>query len=55
MSASPTPRFFLVLRHELRLLLREHVLWLAGGLFLLLVAYAMFNGCLLYTSPSPRD
>ncbi len=49
MSASPTPRFFLVLRHELRLLLREHVLWLAGGLFLLLVAYAMFNGLLQTT------
>lgn len=42
-------RFGMVLRHELRLLTRERALWLCGLLFLLLVAYAVFNG-LLQTS-----
>ena len=42
-------RFGMVLRHELRLLIRERTLWLCGLLFLLLVGYAVFNG-LLQTS-----
>jgi len=37
-------RFGLVAAHELRLLAREKMLWLAVGLFLLLVMYAVFNG-----------
>jgi len=37
-------RFLLVAAHELRLLAREKMLWLAVGLFTLLVAYAVFNG-----------
>ena len=28
---------------------------LVGGLYLLYLTYTHFRGCLLYTSPSPRD
>ena len=44
MHARQSRRYALVLRHELRLLTRERALWLCGLLFLLLVAYAVFNG-----------
>lgn len=44
MHARQSRRYTLVLRHELRLLTRERALWLCGLLFLLLVAYAVFNG-----------
>jgi len=43
-SASQARRFLLVAAHELRLLAREKMLWLALGLFALLVAYAVVNG-----------
>lgn len=46
MNPSQSPRFRLVAVQELRLLLRERSLWLVGGLFLLLVGYALFNGVL---------
>jgi len=39
-------RFGMVLRHELRLMKREHALWVCGVLFLLVVGYAVFNGVL---------
>jgi ABC-2 type transport system permease protein len=45
-NPSPFQRFRLVARQELRLLARDRSLWLVGGLFLLLVAYALFNGML---------
>lgn len=48
-NASQFQRFRMVARQELRLLLRERSLWLVGGLFLLLVAYALFNGMLQTT------
>lgn len=44
MHPSQSNRLWLVARQELKLLLRERSLWLVGGLFLLLVAYALFNG-----------
>ncbi|CAB3646686.1 ABC transporter permease subunit [Achromobacter pestifer] len=46
MHASQFHRFRLVVRHELRLMIKERLLWIAGGLFLLLVGYAVFNGLL---------
>ncbi len=46
MNVSQFQRFYMVARQELRLLLRERSLWLVGGLFLLLIAYALFNGML---------
>jgi len=44
LPSSQTRRFLLVAAHELRVLAREKMLWLAVGLFLLLVAYAVVNG-----------
>lgn len=37
-------RLAMVMRQEVRLLLAERSLWLVSGLFLLLIAYSMFNG-----------
>jgi ABC-2 type transport system permease protein len=45
-NAFQIQRFRMVARQELRLLRRERSLWLVGGLFLLLIGYALFNGML---------
>jgi len=37
-------RFFMMVRHELRLLMRERMVWISAILFFMLVAYAVFNG-----------
>jgi len=42
--SSQVRRFLLIAAHELRLLAREKMLWLALGFFALLVAYAVVNG-----------
>ncbi|HCW17607.1 MAG TPA: hypothetical protein DHL02_06515, partial [Achromobacter sp.] len=34
MHAFQFPRFRLIVRHELRLMAKERLLWIAGGLFL---------------------
>lgn len=44
MRPSQFRRLGMVLRHEQRLLAREPMLWVCGLLFLLVVAYAVFNG-----------
>ncbi|MBV7540888.1 ABC transporter permease subunit [Acidovorax sp. sic0104] len=49
MQAFQFQRFRMVARQELRLLLKERSLWWVGGLFLLLIGYALFNGVLQTT------
>ncbi|AEG94123.1 DUF3526 domain-containing protein [Ramlibacter tataouinensis] len=44
MTKFDAARLRLVMAQELRLLLAERSLWLAGGLFLLLIGYALYNG-----------
>lgn len=44
MKTQQLQRLGMVMRQEFRILLAERSLWLVGGLFLLLIGYAMFNG-----------
>lgn len=44
MNPSQFKRFWMVARQELALLSRERGLWMAAGLFALLIGYALFNG-----------
>jgi len=43
-SRAQLPRFLMLMRHELRLLMREKIVWISAILFVFLVAYAVFNG-----------
>ncbi|PYE78220.1 ABC transporter permease subunit [Xylophilus ampelinus] len=49
-TPAQSPRLRLVMAHELRLLLAERTLWLAGALFALLICYALYNGVVQTTA-----
>jgi len=43
-NAAQMARFFMMVQHELHLLMRERMVWVSAILFFLLVGYAVFNG-----------